>query len=85
MVYHAHAQAVRIGMLFGGNDLRDHERRERLRLVVDALHLKPDHGELVGEFFQRLVGVEMVFQPGEGELHVLNPPLSVGTSSGLKP
>jgi hypothetical protein len=27
----------------------------------------------------------MFLQPGEGEFHVLNPPASVGTSSGLKP
>ena len=58
---------------------------KRLRLVLDMLDLKPDHGELVGELFQRLVGVEMFLQPGEREFHELNPPASVGTSSGLKP
>ena len=40
---------------------------------------------LSASFSERLVGVEMFLQPGEGELHVLNPPASVGTSSGLKP
>jgi hypothetical protein len=27
----------------------------------------------------------MLLQPGEGELHVLSPPASVGKSSGRKP
>ena len=82
---HADAQAIRIGMLLGRDHARDGERRQRLRLVLDVLDLEPDHGELVGELFQRLVGVEMFLQPGEGEFHELNPPASVGTSSGLKP
>jgi hypothetical protein len=84
-VDHADPQAVGVGMLFGRDHARDRERRQRFRLVLDVLDLKPDHGELVGELFQRLVGVEMFFQPGESELHELNPPASVGTSSGLKP
>ena len=82
---HAHPQPVRIGMLLGGNHPRDGERRKRPRLVVDTLDLKPDHGELVGELFDRLVGVEMFLQPGEREFHVLSPPARLGTSSGLKP
>ena len=40
-----------------------------LRLVLDALDLEPDHGELVDELVERLVGVEVLLQPGEGELH----------------
>ena len=48
---------------------RDGERRQRLGLVLDVLDLEPDHGELVGELFQRLVGVEMFLQPGEREFH----------------
>ena len=72
-------------MLLGGNDACDGERRQRLGLVLDILDLKPDHGELVGKRLQRLVGVEMLLQPGEREFHELSPPASVGTSSGLKP
>ena len=66
---HADAQAIRIRMLLGRNHPRNRERRQRLGLVVDMLDLKPDHGELVGELFQRLVGVEMFLQPGEREFH----------------
>ena len=82
---HADPQAIRIGMLLGGDHARDGERRQCPGLVLDVLDLKPDHGELVHERLQRLVGVEMFFQPGEREFHELNPPASVGTSSGLKP
>ncbi len=68
---HADAQAVRVGMLLGGDHARDRERRQRLGLVLEMLDLEPDHGELVGELFDRLVGVEMVLEPGEGEFHGL--------------
>ncbi|OIQ64121.1 hypothetical protein GALL_543330 [mine drainage metagenome] len=84
-VDHADPQAIRVGVLRGGDHARDGEGRERLRLVLNVFDLKPDHGELVRESFDGLVGVEMFLQPGEGELHELNPPASVGTSSGLKP
>ena len=63
----------------------DDERLEQRRLVLDALDLEPDHGELVDDRGERLVGVEMFFQPGQGEFHELNPPASVGKSSGRKP
>ena len=66
---HADAQAIRVRMLLGRNHPRDRERRQRLRLVVDMLDLEPDHGELVGELVQRLVGLEMFLQPGEREFH----------------
>src|SRR5260370_21005363 len=56
-------------MLLGRDHAHDRERRQRLCLVLDVLDLKPDHGELVGEFFNRLVGVEMVLQPGQREFH----------------
>jgi hypothetical protein len=66
---HANTQAIGVRMLLGRDDAGDRKRRQRLRLVLDALDLEPDHGELVGELFQRLVGVEMFLQPGEREFH----------------
>ena len=72
-------------MLLGRDHARDGEWRSALALSSMLLDLEPDHGELVGELLERLVGVEMLLQPGEGELHVLSPPASDGTSSGLKP
>ncbi len=68
-VDHADAQPIRIGMLLGRDHPCDGERRQRFRLVLDVLDLKPDHGELVGERLDGLVGVEMFLQPGEGEFH----------------
>src|SRR6478735_7231883 len=65
-------------MLFGGDHARDGERRQRLRLVVDILHLKPDHGELVGEFFNGLVGGGMFLQPGKREFHGCEPRILPG-------
>ncbi len=88
-VDHADAQPVGIGMLLRLDDARDDERREQFRLVLDALDLEPDHGELVGDLAERVIGVEMLLEPGEGEFHHgdygLNPPASVGKSSGRKP
>src|SRR3954453_10033352 len=56
-------------MLLRGDHLRDGEGLQRLRLVLDVLDLEPDHGELLGQLVQRLVGVEMFLQPGESEFH----------------
>src|SRR5882762_3800451 len=56
-------------MLLSRNHPRNRKRRQRLRLVLDMLDLKPDHGELVGKLFQGLVGLEMFLQPGEREFH----------------
>ena len=84
-VDHADAQAIRVRVLLGGNDRGDDERLEQAGLVLDVLDLEPDHGELVDDRGERLVGVEMLLEPGQGEFHGLNPPASVGKSSGRKP
>ena len=63
----------------------DLEGLEFLRLVLDALDLEPDHGELVDDLIEWCDRVEMLFQPGQSEFHGLNPPASVGKSSGRKP
>ena len=52
-------------MLLRFDDARDDERRQQLGLVLDALDLEPDHGELVGELAERMIGVEMLLEPGE--------------------
>ena len=65
----ADAQPVGVRMLLGGDHAGDGEGGQRLRLVVDVLDLEADHRQLLGELFERLVGVEMIFQPGERELH----------------
>ena len=84
-VDHADPETVRVGVLLGGDHVGDDEGLEQRRLVLDVLDLEPDHGELVDDLGQRRVGVEVLFQPGQGEFHELNPPASVGKSSGRKP
>ncbi len=69
-VDHADPQPVGVGMLLGRDDARDGERRQRLAAVDDVLDLEADHGELVDDRVERLVGVEMLLEPGESEFHV---------------
>ncbi len=68
-VDHAHPQPIRIGMLLGGDHTRDGERRQYLAAIGDALDLEPDHGELVDDLVERLVGLEMLLEPGQREFH----------------
>src|SRR5712692_3465503 len=56
-------------MRLGRDHPRDGEWRQRLRLVLHVLDLKADHGELMHDGVERLVGVEVVLEPGEGEFH----------------
>ena len=69
---HQHAQLVRVGMLFGAQHLRD-DKGLQPRLVVDGFDLEPDHGQPLADLVERGVGVEMVLEPREGELHVVGP------------
>jgi hypothetical protein len=84
-VDHADAQAIRVRVFFCRDHRGDHERLEQAGLVLDVFHLEPDHGELVHDRGELLVGVEMLLEPGQREFHGLNPPASVGKSSGRKP
>ena len=65
-VDHADAQPVGVGMLLGRDHARDRERRQRLRLVLDALDLEPDHRQRVDDLLERLVGVEMLLAARRG-------------------
>ncbi len=72
-------------MLFGRYHPRNCEWRKRLGPVVEALDLKADHRELIDNPVERLLRFQMLLEPGEGEFHELNPPASVGKSSGRNP
>ena len=69
----ADAQPVRVRMLLRLDHPGDGEGAKRLRLVLDVLHLEPNHRELAGERVERLVGGEMLFEPRQRELHGLAP------------
>ncbi len=66
---HAHAELVGIGVLVGRNHPGNDEIVERLALILHALDLEPDPGERVGDVLRRGVGIEVILQPVERELH----------------
>ena len=80
-----HLQLVGLRMALGGEDLRDGERRQLLAGVGDRFDLEADRGQLLRDLARRSLGLEMLPEPGEGELHAPTPPLRVGTSSAAKP
>ena len=80
----ADAEAVRIGVFGGFDDPGGDERGQGCRGIVDALHFQADPGERVGDLRQAGVGVEVVPQPGEGELHPATPSCSVTGARGEK-
>ena len=84
-VDHAELQLVGVGMFLGRDDMGDGEILQPRAGILDRFHFETDGGELVGDRRGIRVGVEMVLQPGERELHRLSPPSSVGMSSAAKP
>src|SRR5690606_5078236 len=54
--------------------------------VDDRLHLQPRHGHGVGDLGDAGVGLEMLLEPGQGELHGLGSPttwMKLSMNSGL--
>ncbi len=72
-VDHADAQPVGIGMLLGRDHAGDGERRQRRRLVGDALDLEADHGQAIDQRGERRVGRKMLLEPGQREFHGTTP------------
>ena len=68
---------VGIGMLLGMDDPADGKISQPLGGVFDPLDLKPQIGQGLGDFRDRGLGVEMVFEPGDREFHK---PSSAGRS-----
>src|SRR3984957_9952890 len=66
-------------MLLRLDDVADHEAFVFTRRVFDRLDLESDAGQRVDDLAKRGRGVEVVFEPGEGEFHRG----SVCTVSGL--
>jgi hypothetical protein len=65
----AQPQAIGVGMLHGLDDMADDEALQRFGRVADALDLEAQHGEAVAQLGQARGGVEMLAEPGQGELH----------------
>ena len=60
---HADLEAIGVRMLLRRNHLGDLEWRELGAAILDALDLKPDHGELVDDLGERGAGLQMLLQP----------------------
>ena len=68
-VDHADAQPIGVRMLLRRKNLHDPERRKGRRPVLDAFDLEADDVELADDGVERRLRIEMLLQPGEGELH----------------
>ena len=81
----ADPQPIGVGVLLGGLDIGDGERRQGGAAVDHLLDLEAEHGQPVGNLVEGRVGLEMGLEPVQGELHRLNPWPSVGVSRAAKP
>ena len=81
----ADAQPISIRMLLAGNDMADDKILESGGAVVQRFEFESKRCQLVRDLVQRRVGLKMVLQPGQRELHGVSPRSRVGTSSGTKP
>ena len=82
---HADLQPVGIRMPLRRNHFADPERRERGRRILDRLDLEPEHRQTLGDFGQRRIGLQVILQPGQGELHGASPRSRDGVSSERNP
>ena len=65
----ADPQAVGVGVLLRLPDVGDREGRQLPGAVLHALDLEADHRELVGDLLERGLGLQVLLEPGERELH----------------
>ena len=68
-VDHAQPQPVGVGVRLGLDHPRDDEALVLGARVLDALDLEADARQRVDDLGERRLGVEVVFEPGEGEFH----------------
>src|SRR5262249_51959764 len=62
-------QLIGVGMLLGFDDARDTERTELLSWIGDALDLEADSRQLRRNLLDGRLGLEVVLEPGQRELH----------------
>ena len=67
------------------DDMADDEAGEPGGAVRYPLHFEPDHRQPLDDRVKPGIGLEMVLQPAERELHGARPATMPGTSNGAKP
>ena len=77
-------QLVGVRMLFGGDHLGRGEGRKARGGILDALDLQAGHRHRLDDFVERGLGFQVLFQPGQGEFHQLNPVARFGWISAGK-
>ena len=65
----ADAETVGIGVFLGLENLANCEIAEFRRRIDNLFDLEPEVGQRFGDLVDRGVGVEMLFEPGQGEFH----------------
>jgi len=65
----AQLQFVGVGVLFGGGDFTDHQSVEVRAERFDTFDFDAGENEFVADTFDRVVDVDVVREPGEGEFH----------------
>ena len=84
-IYDADPQPVGVWMLFTGNDLAHHERPVSCGWIMQLFQFEAERSQLIGDRVDWRIGLQMILQPAEGELHGVSPRSKVGTSNGTKP
>ena len=65
--------------------LGDAETTQLFSWVLNPFNFQPNTVERIGHAMNIGIGIEVILQPGQGELHAPTPPLSVGTSRAANP
>ena len=81
----ANAELLGIWMGPGLDHVGDREGSERAEPVGERFDLEAERGQRLGDGFEVGLGVEVVAQPRERELHRHRPRARPGTSSAEKP
>ena len=68
-LHHADPQLVRVRMLLGRGDLGDGKAFQFGGGVFDTFHFQTDVGQGFQDFLQGRGGLQVVFEPGQGEFH----------------
>ena len=81
----ADAKLVGVGMGLGGDYRGDRKRRQNRGPVDHLLDLEAERRQTLGDLVDGRVGLQMLLEPGQRELHRASPPARLGTSKAENP